>query len=294
MAYELINLILFADAHIALALARCTVPNRDALLAGLSALAELDALCSLASFAAEQPRACYPVPDERTEMTIIDGCHPLVAPERAVPNDAHLTPTVRMWVITGSNMAGKSTFLRMVGTNVLLAQIGCVAVAREMRWSPLRLITDLRVRDNLAQDESYFLAEVRHLRRMVLPPAGDAPILGLIDEPFRGTNAQDQSAASVAILGRLLASSDLFLVATHDQHLTALADGAPARNYHFQEDLSGDVLVFDYRLREGPARTRNALRILEREGYPPELVRQAYAWVAEPPTATGHDKQGAS
>ena len=160
---------------------------------------------------------------------------------------------------------------------------GCPAAARELRWSPLRLISDLRARDSLAKDESYFLAEVRHLRRMVLPPPSDTAIMGLIDEPFRGTNAQDQSAASIAVIRRLLTSGNLFLLATHDRNLTVLADGECARNYHFRENLSSDGMIFGYVLHEGPAPTRNALRILEREGYPPELVRQAYAWLGEQP-----------
>ncbi len=221
------------------------------------------------------------MPVDATELRVTAGRHPLVSPERVVPNTAALSPTERLWVITGSNMAGKSTFLRMVGINVLLAQIGCVATADEMRWSPLRLITDLRARDNLADGESYFLAEVRHLRRMVLPPAGARPILGLIDEPFRGTNSHDQTAASVAVVQHLLGSDNLFLLATHDPHLTKLADGNSARNHHFRENLESAELVFDYSLHDGPALTRNALRILELEGYPAELVEAAHKWMGE-------------
>jgi DNA mismatch repair ATPase MutS len=197
-----------------------------------------------------------------------------------VPNDVRLTPASRMWVITGSNMAGKSTFLRMVGVNVLLAQIGSPAVAREMTWSPLRLMTDLQARDNLAEDESYFLAEVRHLRRMVVPPEESGVLLGLIDEPFRGTNSQDQSAASVAVLRHLLRSATLVVLATHDRHLTRLDTDQAVMNFHFREDLSSAGMVFDYHLHEGPAQTRNALRVLEHEGYPPAILADAHAWLS--------------
>jgi DNA mismatch repair ATPase MutS len=187
----------------------------------------------------------------------------------------------RIWIVTGSNMAGKSTFLRMVGVNSLLAQIGATPTARGMRLTPLRLISDLRARDNLAQSESYFLSEVRHLRRMIAPPAGDEPVLGLIDEPFRGTNSQDQTAASVAVVRHLLACGHLFLLATHDRHLTTLADGRAAANFHFRENLGSDGLVFDYKLHVGPATTRNALRILEHEGYPESLLHDAHAWLEQ-------------
>jgi hypothetical protein len=285
--WELLNLVAFVDTHVARGLLNCVVPNRDALLLGLSALAELDALSSLACFAAEQPVTCYPTPAGDPRLTLTAGRHPLVPPERVVPNDVELSATTRLWVITGSNMAGKSTFLRMVGVNVLLAQLGGVVTAREMRWSPVRLVTDLRARDNLAGNESYFLAEVRHLRRMVNPPAGDVPILGLIDEPFRGTNSRDQSAASIAVVRHLLTGPHLFLLATHDQHLTALADGVTARNWHFRENLSDTTLVFDYRLHEGPAQTRNALRILALEGYPATLVAHAQDWLRQ--TGAGPD-----
>lgn len=278
MAYALVNAVTLSDVHAAMSIARSVLPHREALLAGVSALADLEALYSLACFAAEQPVCCYPEPEAPARIEIEGGVHPLIAAERVVGNAVALHPGCRLWLITGSNMAGKSTFLRMVGLCVLLAQAGSAVTARRMRWSPARLITDLRARDNLSESESYFLSEVRHLRRLVLPPEGRAPILGLVDEPFRGTNSRDQSAASVAVLEHLLASPHLFLVATHDRHLTGLCDGRGGRNFHFRENLSADGLVFDYRLHEGPARTRNALSILEREGYPPELVRRAREW----------------
>ena len=276
-----LNYVALYDLHVAAAILKRAVPHREALLTGAAALADLEALASLACFAAEQPVTCYPTPTGEARVEIVDGRHPLIAPPRIVPNSVRLTPEVRMWVVSGSNLAGKSTFLRMVGVNVWLAQIGSAVVAREMSWSPLRLISDLRARDNLAEDESYFLAEVRHLRRMVLPPDGPGVLLGLIDEPFRGTNSEDQSAASVAVLKHLLESSNLVLLATHDRHLTELADGAAVRNFHFREDLSSAGMVFDYHLYDGPARTRNALRVLEREGYPPRILADAQAWLSQ-------------
>lgn len=274
-----LNLIAFVDVHVAHALGRLVAPRREALLRGASALADVEACASLACFGWEQPLQCTPEPIAERTIRIDDGRHPLVDPSRCVGNDVTLGAPARLWVITGSNMAGKSTFLRMVGINTLLAQIGCAASAARMQWRPLRLITDLRTRDSLAAGESYFLAEVRHLRRMLAPPAGDAALLGLIDEPFRGTNSQDQSAASVAVARQLLAGGNLFLLATHDRHLTELDGGEALRNVHFRENLGDSGMVFDYRLHDGAATTRNALRILEIEGYPAELVRDANEWL---------------
>jgi len=276
---QVMNLLFLCDLHAAAAILNIVVPRREALLAATAAVAELEALLSFACFAAEEPVTCFPAPTGETSLRITAGRHPLITPQQVVPNDVELTAAGRLWIVTGSNMAGKSTLLRMVGTNVLLAQCGAPVTAEAMMWRPMRLATDLRVRDNLAAGESYFLAEVRHLRRMVMPPADGVPLLGLIDEPFRGTNSQEQTAASVAVIRHLLRSANLFLLATHDRSLTELADGQAARNVHFREDLGYEGLVFDYRLRHGPAQTRNALRVLEREGFPPELVAAAQDWL---------------
>ena len=275
--HVLFNLIFFYDLHVARAVLRRIVPNREALIAGAGALADLEALSSLACFAWEQPLTCTPTPTDEPGITIIDGGHPLIEPAEMVCNDVRLTAAERTWIITGSNMAGKSTFLRMVGVNVVLAQIGGTAVAREMTFRPHRLITDLRIRDDLAKHESYFLAEVRQLRRMVVPDGEATPLLGLIDEPFRGTNSLERVAADIAVVGELIESPHLFLVATHEQELAGLADQTAARNVHFHEDLTAAGPVFDYRLRPGPATIRNALRILEREGYPPAVLERARA-----------------
>lgn len=280
MFHALLNVVGFADLHIACSILRVVVKHRDNLKASAAALGELEAYLSVACFAWEQPVVCVPqvITSPGAHLEIKRGVHPLVPPERVVANDVVLSPQTRIWIITGSNMAGKSTFLRMVGVNVLLAQIGAPALAESMRWTPARLISDLRARDSLSANESYFLSEVRHLRRMIVPTSGNAPIIGLIDEPFRGTNSQDQTAASVAVVKHLLASPNLFLLATHDRNLTLLADGAAARNFHFRENLGSNGMVFDYAMHEGPATTRNALRILEREGYPLSLVADAHEW----------------
>lgn len=281
IVHAILNRIVFWDAHVAGAILHRALPHRDDLITGLAALADLEALLSLACYAAEQPGAVFPQLADGERIHIVRGRHPLIPPAEAVGNSLELDARVRTWIITGSNMAGKSTFLRMAGANVLLAQCGSAVPAEEMSWSPVRLISDLRARDNLARHESYFMAEVRQLRRMVLPQAGQTPILGLIDEPFRGTNSTEQTAASVAVARHLLAAAPhFFLLATHDRALTELVDGDCARNFHFREDLGSHGLVFDYQIRSGPARTRNALRILEIEGYPDAVIADAQHRVA--------------
>jgi hypothetical protein len=271
-----LNVMVFFDLHIAEAVLSRVVPNRNVLLCGLSSMAELEALCSLASFSAELPVACYPQPVEGTSLRVQDGRHPLILEQDVTPNSIHLDAETRTWVITGPNAAGKSTFVRMVGINVLLAQIGAAVGARQMTWSPVRLITNVRIRDDLARHESYFLSEVRRLRRLILDPGGDAPVFGLIDEPFRGTNSQERAAAGIALIEHLMASSNLFVIATHEETLArTAAQAASAQNFHFQEHLQDGGIAFDYLLRPGPAGTRTALRILEQEGYPKTLLERA-------------------
>jgi hypothetical protein len=275
-ARSLFNVTVFLDLHIGEAVLTRIVPRRDVFLHGLSSLAELEALSSLACFSAEQPVACYPQVAPGTCLTIEQGWHPLILEPDVVANSLHLTSDKRTWVITGPNAAGKSTFLRMAGVNIVLAQVGAAVPAEAMTWSPVRLITDVRIRDDLARNESYFLSEVRRLRRLVLDSESGTPVLGLIDEPFRGTNSQERTAAGIALLEHLAASHNLFLIATHEETLAQTAmRAASADNYHFQEHLHDGGITFDYRLRPGPASTKTALRILEREGYPPALLERA-------------------
>ncbi len=275
----LFNVMYFYDLHVAEAILGRAVPNQDNLIQGFAALAELESLNSLACFAYEQPTRCYAEMIAEPRIDIKSGYHPLIQPEEAVANRVRLDEQTRIWIITGSNMAGKSTFLRMVGVNLLLAQIGTVSTTDQMILGPVRLMTDLQVRDNLSDHESYFLAEVRHLRRMLDPPKSDVRLLGLMDEPFRGTNSDEQVAASLAVVEHLRKSDNFYVVATHEKRVTDLANDPPAANHHFQEDLNADGMVFDYQLRPGPALTRNALRVLEREGYPAEILKRANRWV---------------
>lgn len=276
--WELVHLASFSQTLVAHNLRAAVLPNREALRRAAGALAELDALCSLACFANEQPHQCWPTLGEKG-LNITNGVHPLLEPERAVPNPITLHSEQRIWLISGSNMAGKSTFLRMVGTNVLLAQLGTVTTAEAYEWQPVRLISDLQARDNLSASESYFLAEVRHVRRMVVPPTGVEPVLGLLDEPFRGTNSDDQSAASVAVVEHMHRGGGFFVIASHDRHLPGLGNGGSIQNFHFRENLGDQELVFDYCLHDGPAKTRNALRVLEFEDYPGTLVQRAHDWL---------------
>jgi hypothetical protein len=270
------NLIFFFDLHVSEAILKRFEPHRDILLNGLRSLADLEAFNSLACFSSEQPVTCFPTCVQHTALTLTRAHHPLIPHEMSIANSIDLTADRRVWLITGPNAAGKSTYLRMVGINLLLAQIGSAVTVERMTFCPLRLITDVRVRDDLAKHESYFMSEVRRLHRIVIDTDTAIPLFCLIDEPFRGTNSPERTAAGVALLEHLLQSKHLVLLATHEEQLaqTALHSDA-AQNHHFQETLTDTGITFEYDLRPGPASTRTAIRILEQEKYPPSLVKRA-------------------
>lgn len=275
LMHTILNLAAFYDLHVADSLSRLMIAHRQTIFEGVGALADLDAVCSPATFSWEQPHTCYPEESDQTQLIIEGGLHPLIDPAHAVANDVSLGGSAKTWVVSGSNMAGKSTFLRMTATNLLLAQIGCAVCAKRMIYRPMRLMTDLRIRDDLSRGESYFLAEVRQIRRMLDSNGQDAPLLGLIDELFRGTNSSERVAASMALIRHLALCGNLFIVATHEQALIDNAESIGAVNRHFRESIGADGPAFDYRLREGPVTMRNAIEILAREGFPPDIVNEA-------------------
>jgi hypothetical protein len=280
--HKIVNALTLWDVHWLTRLERSYLDHRNDLLHAVEALAELEVLLSFGAFAWEQPTACIPtVRGDTDRLTIRNGYHPLIPPDEVIANDLELRLPMRVWIITGSNMSGKSTFLRMVGISALLAHAGSAVPAAEMTLMPLAILTDLRVRDDLGKHESYFLAEVRQVKRILGRSQGGEPLLGLIDEPFRGTNSEERLAAATAVIEALIRGTGFFLVATHDRQVTSLADDRVVSNHHFQETLADDVLSFDFRIRSGPATVRNAIRVLEVEGYPDGVVEAAERIVRE-------------
>jgi DNA mismatch repair ATPase MutS len=209
----------------------------------------------------------------------MDGLgHPLIEPERVVLNDLHLGPQSPIAIITGSNMSGKSTLLKSVGMNLVLAGMGGPVEARAMRWTPLALSSDINVRDSLDDGKSYFAVEVERVERILRLAREGGKVLGIFDELFRGTNSAERLAIAMALIAHLRGTGGLYLVATHDLAITRLAEEIPGIvNFHFREEVHDGTMRFDYRLRPGPAPTRNAIRVLETRGYPETLVREARA-----------------
>jgi DNA mismatch repair ATPase MutS len=197
--------------------------------------------------------------------------HPLLPAQTRVTNNAHLAGLGTVQLITGSNMSGKSTFLRTIGINLCLAQAGAPVCARRFEWTWCRLACCIRVDDSLEAGLSFFYAEVKRLKTILdaTRERKAPPVLFLIDEIFKGTNNRERLIGSRAFITELTRGNGLGLVTTHDLELTDLAKTTPRlTNAHFQETVSAGALQFDYTLRPGPCPTTNALRIMELEGLP--------------------------
>jgi DNA mismatch repair ATPase MutS len=190
-----------------------------------------------------------------------------------VCNDFDLDHDHRIVILTGSNMAGKSTFLRTIGVNLVLAYAGAPVNAERLQTSLFRIFTCIKVSDSVQDGLSYFYAEVKRLQALLAAAETDdtLPVLFLIDEIFRGTNSRERLIGSRSYIRRLAHGSSVGLVATHDLELIKLGDEIEGVvNQHFREEVRDGRMVFDYRLRSGPCPTTNALTIMRLEGLPVE------------------------
>lgn len=252
---------------------------QQALPQWLDALAEVEAASALATFAYLHPDYIWPTP-----LTTTDGqqqipptlrasrlAHPLLPPGTRIANDVEMAELGSIYLITGSNMSGKSTFLRTIGINLCLAQAGAPVCAQSFNWTWSRLACCIRVDDSLDAGLSFFYAEVKRLKT-ILDATKDRtvpPVLFLIDEIFKGTNNRERLIGSQAYITALSKGHGFGLVSTHDLELADLEEVIPRlRNAHFQETVASGTLTFDYQLRPGPCPTTNALRIMELEGLP--------------------------
>ncbi len=235
----------------------------------LEALGEIEALSALACLAYVEPGATFPeIAGEGAGLVAEDLVHPLLLEGRRVPNSLSLPGPGSALVVTGSNMAGKSTLLRAVGLNVALALAGGPVIARRLALPPLRLRASMRIDDDLQRGASYFHAELTKLRTVVGDADGSPPVFFLLDELLRGTNARARHLGGRAVLAHLLDRGAMGLAATHDVALAELETERPGRvrNVHFTDVMDGSEMMFDYRLRDGVVRTSNALRLLAMAG----------------------------
>jgi hypothetical protein len=242
---------------------------------------ELEALSSLANFGYLNPGYSFPdivVSEGQESVPPFDAQglgHPLIPDGEKVCNDFAVSQLGQVTVITGSNMAGKSVFLKTVGVNLSLAYAGGPVNAQRLRTVPFRLFTSMGISDSVTDGISFFYAEVRRLKALLseLEQVRSLPLLFCIDEIFRGTNNRERLIGSRAYVRALAGKNGLGFIATHDLELAKLAGELPqVVNFHFRDRVEDGRMVFDYILRPGPCPTTNALRIMQLEGLPVEAT----------------------
>ena len=287
--FELANITMLLDVSALYFASREIQTNGPALLRTIATVGTVDAAISVASYRAGTTGWTRPVFLSRSaSSTMTDLCHPLLV--EAVPNSIGLAPPHGI-LVTGSNMSGKSTFLRTIGVNAVLAQTINTCVATEYRAPVLTVRSVIGRGDDLMSGTSYYKDEVEAVLALVHLSRSRLPHLFLFDELFRGTSTAERIAAGDAVLAELLGQDQgdetglphIVIAATHDRELVDLLAGAYA-SYHFSDTVGSGGLSFDYKLRAGPARSRNAIALLELYGAPARVVQRAHARLADPAT----------
>ena len=269
-AILLLNSTILYDLQCVYKLEQWREKNRDRLAKWLSAIAETDALNSLGSYAFNHPDFSVPEMLHNNELIATELGHPLINVEHRVCNDLHIQKESNIWIVTGANMAGKSTFLRTVGVNVILAHIGSVVCAKKMMCPLTEVRSGMRNTDSINENQSYFFAELLRLQTIIQKLREGKSLLILLDEILKGTNSVDKLAGSEELIKQLASHSCLALVATHD---VALADLEKTfdrvRNFHFETFIKGDELSFDYKLKPGVSTGKNATFLMRKMGIIP-------------------------
>lgn len=239
------------------------------LMGWLEAVGELDALCSLGTFAYNHPAYTYPTITNQPFCFLARNMgHPLMPEAQCVKNDATIPSRPYFLIITGANMAGKSTYLRTIGVNYLLACMGCPVCCESLTLYPAHLITSLRTTDSLSDNESYFFAELKRLKRIIDLLDEGQELFIILDEILKGTNSADKQKGSLDLIRQFMRLKADGIIATHDLLLGTLADQFPEyiRNYCFEADIKDNELTFSYRLREGVAQNMNACFLMRKMG----------------------------
>ena len=284
----LVNLVLnslaFYDLQCMVALERWKARYKAGFPGWVEAVGQIECLNSLATFAFNHPEYVYPLPVEeeaadaagpgdaagpargRLLIEAAQLAHPLIPADRRVANDFSIGRDEKLILVTGSNMSGKTTFLRTIGVNLLLAQCGAPVCAGAFTFTPLQLLTSLRISDSLQEQTSYFMAELKKLQRIIHQLETGTPALVLIDEILRGTNSEDKTYGSEQFARKLVNYPCLSLFATHDLALGQLEQDLPGEvvNYCFESIIEGGDLHFNYRLQKGIARNRNASFLMKK------------------------------
>ena len=233
------------------------------------AIGDFEALNSVATLSFNHPEWC--TPNFKEKHFSIEGSnigHPLINAAKRVNNNIDIKNNEELMLITGSNMAGKSTYLRSIGINTVLAMAGANVCATAFTLSPVQIISSMRIADNLEESTSTFYAELKKLKAIIDKVNAGEKIFILLDEILRGTNSLDRHTGSVALVKQLIKHKAACIIATHDVELAKLKESYPANilNYHFDVQVANEELFFDYKLKEGICTSLNASILMKKIG----------------------------
>ncbi len=268
LLYAILNFFLLWDLKCCIKLGDWTRSVGNKVAQGLDRIGYFEELISFATLNYNQPTWIFPTITDHFSLQTEDLGHPLIPTNKRVDNTYRLKEMPTVDIITGSNMAGKSTFLRTVGINMVLAYAGAPVCAKKMDLSIFRLLTYMRIKDNLIESTSTFKAELNRLKMILSEVELHSNAFVLIDEMLRGTNSKDKFDGSKAFIEKLIAIKTPTLFATHDLQLSELEQVHPeaVRNFHFDIQLLGDEMAFDYLIKQGPCTKFNAAILLKQIG----------------------------
>jgi len=261
-----LNSVMLYDLHCILRLERWKKQHKEHISGWFEVITQLEVWNSLATYAFNHPEFSWPTP--QGEGRILEATalgHPLIPAAECVKNDGSTGRNDSFLIITGSNMSGKSTFLRSVGANLLMAMCGAPVCADRFVFSPMRIMTSMRIKDSIASHTSYFQAELLRLQHIIRQLKTGARVFILLDEILKGTNSEDKLSGSRSLIEHFLQYNCLGMIATHDLELGQLEAAYPGkiRNYCFESTIQDNHLFFDYRIREGIARNKNATFLMK-------------------------------
>jgi DNA mismatch repair ATPase MutS len=260
---------LLYSVQVALAAERWRHTHGSAIRNWLRTLGEIEALLALAAYSYEHPADPFPEFAPQGTCFESDGIgHPLLPTQLCVRNDVRLGEDVQGLLVSGSNMSGKSTLLRAVGINAVLAMAGAPVRAGRLRLTPLRVGASIRINDSLQEGSSRFYAEITRLRRLFDLAGDDPPLLFLLDELLQGTNSKDRRIGAEGLVRALFNRGAIGLVSTHDLALAEIEapPNGHLQNVHFQDAFAGGRMVFDYKLRPGVVTKSNGLELMRSIG----------------------------
>ena len=264
-----LSLLLQWDLQQVLTLQKWKKNNKEHALKWFDMLAQFEALSSLATLSFNHPQWSFPIfrPNHFFIEAIQMG-HPLINAAKRINNDLLINNKGEIMLVTGSNMAGKSTYLRSIGINVVLAMAGAPACAAAFCLSPVQIISSMRIADNLEESTSTFYAELKKLKTVIDKVNAGEKVFILLDEILRGTNSLDRHTGSEALLKQLIKKQAAGIIATHDVELAQLKDNYPSNilNFHFDAQVSNEELYFDYKLKTGVCESLNASILMKKIG----------------------------